>query len=138
MPLGEGALQSITSSPLPLNTGSGKASSAPAGPGDKRPNSNRSNYVAMWNHFFNAKQALRINQNRQRANQQYFQKQHRENLCPGTLEKLIWHALDNLGVPMFVGKDNDLDPSLRQAYVKQPTATSKIVATAHTAKNPRK
>lgn len=26
--------------------------------------------------------------------------------------KLLWHVLDNLGVPMIVGKDNDLDPSL--------------------------
>jgi hypothetical protein len=38
--------------------------------------------------------------------------------------KLIWHTLDNLGVPMFIGKDNDLDPSLRQGYVAPSSAIS--------------
>jgi hypothetical protein len=35
----------------------------------------------------------------------------------GGIGRLIWHTLDNVGIPMFVGKDNDLDPSLRNDYV---------------------
>jgi hypothetical protein len=34
--------------------------------------------------------------------------------------RFLWHVMDNAGVPMFVGKnDDDLDPSLRQGYQGQ-------------------
>ncbi len=29
--------------------------------------------------------------------------------------KMIWHVLDNMGVPMFIGKDNDLAPGLERS-----------------------
>jgi hypothetical protein len=38
--------------------------------------------------------------------------------------KLLWHVLDNLGVPMFVGKDNDLDPSLTRTHFIPPKAAA--------------
>lgn len=33
---------------------------------------------------------------------------------------MIWHTLDNLGVPLPIGKEGDLDPSLSKTYVIQP------------------
>lgn len=31
--------------------------------------------------------------------------------------RLLWHVLDNLGVPMLYGKDSDLDPSLNRTFI---------------------
>jgi len=35
--------------------------------------------------------------------------------------RLVWHVMDNMGIPMIVGKDNDLDPSLRGSQLTPPT-----------------
>ena len=38
-----------------------------------------------------------------------------------TTGSVMWHILDNLGVPLFIGKDNDLDPSIdRNSYGMPP------------------
>jgi hypothetical protein len=35
-----------------------------------------------------------------------------------SVKRFLWHALDNIGVPMFFGnKDDDLDPSLAHGYI---------------------
>ena len=38
--------------------------------------------------------------------------------------RFAWHVLDNIGVPLSVSKDNDLDPSLIQPYVMPLSKTS--------------
>ena len=43
----------------------------------------------------------------------------------GSVGKLLWHTLDNIGVPMFIGKDNDLDPSLRTTNAFKTQSVSK-------------
>ena len=43
-----------------------------------------------------------------------------ERSIVGAGGKAIWHVLDNLGVPMFLGKDSDLDPSLSSAHIVTP------------------
>ena len=40
--------------------------------------------------------------------------------------RFLWHVMDNAGVPMFFGKnDDDLDPSLRQGYSSAVTIEAK-------------
>jgi hypothetical protein len=38
----------------------------------------------------------------------------------GSLGKLIWHTLDNIGVPLPTSKKGDLAPGLNQTYFVQP------------------
>jgi hypothetical protein len=43
--------------------------------------------------------------------------------------RIVWHILDNIGVPMFVGKDRDLDPSIdRSNWMPPPTVSTKVTA----------
>jgi hypothetical protein len=32
-----------------------------------------------------------------------------------SVRRMVWHVMDNMGVPMIVGKDNDMDPSINRA-----------------------
>ncbi len=48
---------------------------------------------------------------------------------PNKVGKTLWHVLDNLGIPMFVGKDNDLDPALsRNTNTYAPTTEQTIIS----------
>ncbi len=52
--------------------------------------------------------------------------QRRSKSAVGAPGRFLWHALDNMGVPMFFGKhDDDLDPTLRDGYTS-PSSTATI------------
>jgi len=113
LPLGSEALQSFPGPSLPLNnSGTQKPSGTTTGSTSSQqplPSTTQTNTVES---FFQCNPA---NQTQQPKKKKSILK------SPG---KIIWHVLDNFGVPMFVGKDSDLDPSLSQAYVMPPPATS--------------
>jgi hypothetical protein len=47
----------------------------------------------------------------------------------GKTGRVVWHILDNAGVPMFVGRnDADLDPGIARTYVINPTVTTETRA----------
>ncbi len=37
-----------------------------------------------------------------------------------SVKRLVWHVMDNMGVPMLVGKDNDMDPSISSSNAMPP------------------
>jgi hypothetical protein len=48
---------------------------------------------------------------------------------PVTAGRVVWHILDNIGVPMLIGKDNDLDPSIdRQSSMPPMPVSTKVTA----------
>jgi hypothetical protein len=52
--------------------------------------------------------------------------QRRSKSAVGAPGRFLWHALDNMGVPMFFGKhDDDLYPTLRDGYMS-PSSTATI------------
>lgn len=129
LPLGESVLQSFPGSTLPLDN-TNKGTSSGNTKVDVLPSS-QSVGADDINSFFQCEplplkksmtQQTPIKANTQ--NKPFNQKK----MSPFSIaEKAIWHTLDNIGVPMVVGHDNDLDPSLRQPYVMpSPTMPSRI------------
>lgn len=121
LPLGGGVMQSITASPLPLNTGqtssaspdtSGQPLAAPA--------------TGSIESFFQC-QSLTRDKSIAPATASSIIKPGKAVV--GDAGKVIWHTLDNLGVPMFMNKDSDLDPSLSRTYMMPPqTVPAKTIA----------
>jgi hypothetical protein len=111
LPLGEGVLQSFPGSTIPLGNGTQKPAGATAqGSGTQQP-------LPAVIETNTIESFFQCNTPGTLANAKPSAKKK------SSLGKVIWHTLDNLGVPMFVGKDNDLDPSLSQAYVLPSPAT---------------
>ncbi len=110
LPLNPGVLPGFSGSALPLNSGNTQQPVNPATGGNGAqpplPSTPGTNDVES---FFQCNQVMPTSRNNQKKSRF------------GTPGKVIWHILDNLGVPMFVGKDNDLDPSLRQSYMLPPS-----------------
>lgn len=115
LPLGEGILQSFPGSSLPLATQkSAGASVESVGTQQPLPSTTEKNTVES---FFQCN-SLNIPVKTKTSIK-------KKTSLLGGAGKVLWHVLDNLGVPMFVGKDSDLDPSLRQAYVMPSPVVSR-------------
>lgn len=113
LPLGEGLLQGFSGTSLPLsNTNTqGPAGSTGGATGTQQPAPNPTETNSVES-FFQCNPPTSVPNAAPQTKKQ-----------PSVLKtsrKIIWHTLDNLGVPMFIGKDADLDPSLSQAYVMPP------------------
>ncbi len=62
----------------------------------------------------------------QRSSMRQTNSQTAKESAAGAPFRLLWHVMDNAGVPMFFGKDsNDLDPGLRQGYTSAITEKAK-------------
>ena len=119
LPLGEGVLQSFPGSSFPLNHGTQKPTVTSAENNPAQPFIPSSLPTSSVESFFQCNPVSTTPTSPNKPKQSILK----------STGKVIWHTLDNLGVPMFVGKDNDLDPSLSKAYVMPPPAiSSKTIA----------
>lgn len=100
LPLGEGVLQGFSGTSLPLDSSSPSSGIATDGSALKQPAASSSSTGSIES-FFQCNQSV-ASQNTQTKKQK-----------GSHLGKALWHVLDNLGVPMVLSKDGDLDPSLR-------------------------
>ena len=102
-PLPVGGLSGFPASSLPLNTGAQKSSGSTPVEGTVQLNAPLAPPISSVETFF---QCQPVSSPEEQAKS--------KSAGPG---RLLWHVLDNLGVPMFYGKDADLDPSLNRAFV---------------------
>jgi hypothetical protein len=114
LPLGEGVLQGFPGASVPLNTTSQGLPAATQG-GTTEPQPTLTPATNSVESFFKCPPTTA-------------QKAHEKESPVKSAGKFVWHVLDNLGVPLPVNKDSDLDPSLRQPYVMPlPKTSSQII-----------